>query len=121
MRILLVDDEPDILLLLQTMLSVSSWEVVGKATSGEEALRIAEEIDPDVAIVDYMMPGMQGFDVASRLKEIAPKCDVVIFSAYNVEEQASAHPAVDRFLAKGDVGLLDGLLDGVAKDKGFSR
>jgi YesN/AraC family two-component response regulator len=121
MRILLVDDEPDILLLLQTMLSVSSWEVVGKATSGEEALRIAGEIDPDVAIVDYMMPGMQGFEVAAGLKELSPDCDVVIFSAYNVEEQAAANPSVDRFLPKGDIGLLDGVLDTIAGAKGFSR
>ena len=121
MRILLVDDEPDILLLLQTMLSVTSWEVVGKATSGEEALRIAIQIQPDVAIVDYMMPGMQGFDVATKLKELTPACDVVIFSAYNVEDQAKAHPAVDRFLSKGDVGLLESLLQGLAGAKGFSR
>ena len=65
LRILLVDDEPDILLLLQAMLSAAAWEVVGKATSGDTALRISTEITPDVAVIDYMMPGMHGFEVCS--------------------------------------------------------
>lgn len=117
LRILLVDDEPDILLLLQTLLSTSSWEIVGKAADGEAALRIAEHIKPDVAVIDYMMPGMHGLELASRLKEMYSDCEIVIFSAYALERETRDNPAVDRFLSKGDIDGLVPMLEDVAQTK----
>src|SRR5688500_3480149 len=115
LRILLVDDEPDILLLLQAMLTAEAWEIVGKAGSGEDAMRIAEKIEPDVAVVDYMMPGMSGLDVAGKLKELHPRCYVLLFSAYSMAEEAAANPHIDGFLSKTDVGTIGDLLTSVAK------
>lgn len=117
LRILLVDDEPDILLLLQAMLATPSWEVVGKAADGEAALRIATDMEPDVAVVDYMMPGMHGLDVAERLKQEHPECDVVLFSAYDVRNAADTSPYVDYFLPKTDVSRLEALLNRIAEKR----
>lgn len=117
LRILLVDDEPDILLLLQAMLSADAWEIVGKAGSGEDAARIAEKIEPDVAVVDYMMPGMSGLDLAGRLKELHPNCYILLFSAYSMAEESEAHPAVDGFLSKTDVGTIGDVLSRIARDR----
>ncbi|MDQ1401830.1 MAG: two-component system, NarL family, response regulator LiaR [Actinomycetota bacterium] len=111
LRILLVDDEPDILLLLQAMLSAETWEVVGKATNGEAALRIAEQIEPDVAVLDYMMPGMHGVEVARALKQLRPHCKVVLFTAFELDDQP---PEIDRFLSKTNVHLLEDLLEEMA-------
>jgi CheY-like chemotaxis protein len=111
LRILLVDDEPDILLLLQAMLTAPTWEIVGKAASGEDAVRIAGHLHPDVAVVDYMMPGMHGMEVAERLKGVHPDCQVVLFSAYDVADDADVSPFVDRFLAKTNVSALGPLLE----------
>lgn len=119
LRILLVDDEPDILLLLQAMLTAPTWEIVGKAAGGEDALRIATHMKPDVAVVDYMMPGMHGLEVAERLKQVQPDCDVVLFSAYDVQDEAGVSPWVDHFLAKTDVSKLETLLDRIAHDLGL--
>ena len=121
LRILLVDDEPDILLLLQAMLTAPTWEIVGKAAGGEDALRIATHMKPDVAVVDYMMPGMHGLEVAERLKQVQPDCEVVLFSAYDVQDQAGVSPYVDHFLAKTDVSRLETLLDQVAHQLGLDQ
>jgi CheY-like chemotaxis protein len=117
LRILLVDDEPDILLLLQAMLAAPCWEVVGKAADGEAALRIATDLRPDVAVVDYMMPGMHGLDVAEQLKQADADCDVVLFSAYDVRDAADTSPFVDWFLPKTDVGRLEALLNRIAEQR----
>lgn len=119
LRILLVDDEPDILLLLQAMLTAPTWEITGKAATGEDAVRIATYLKPDVAVVDYMMPGMHGLELAERLKAVQPGCEVVLFSAYDVQDEADVSPHVDHFLAKTDVGRLERLLDRVAHNLGL--
>ena len=111
LRVLLVDDDADVLVMLQAMLTSRSLDVVGLATSGEDAEQVAVVIAPDVAVVDYMMPGMTGFETATRIKAVRPQCVVVIFSALaDLEDQALAHPAVDHFVAKANLLQLDALL-----------
>ena len=107
------------LLLLQAMLSNSHWEVLGKALTAEDALRMSPELEPDVAIVDYMMPGMHGFDLAAELKTMHPNCTVIIFSAFDVEREAKAHPHVDHFLSKTKIGRLEQLLLDIGREKGL--
>lgn len=120
LRILLVDDEPDILLLLQAMLTAPSWEVVGKAADGAAALRLATDMRPDVAVVDYMMPGMHGLELAERLKEVDKDCTVVLFSAYDVRDEADSSPFADHFLPKTDVTRLEALLNRIAAERGLA-
>jgi len=121
LRLLLVDDEADILLLLEAVLSSSpSWEVIGKATNGAAALRIAREIVPDLAIIDYVMPGMDGEELAQHLKEIRPECTVLVFSAFDVGAQADTSAYVDHFLAKTDFRDVDVKLREIAREKGFA-
>jgi two-component system, response regulator PdtaR len=117
LRILLVDDEPDILLLLQAMLPATTWEVVGRAPDGDTALRIAGQIEPDIAVVDYMMPGMDGFEVAAELKRLHPGTCVVLFSAYDIDAEARESPNVDRFLSKTSIGELPTVLADVARER----
>ena len=66
-RVLIVDDVPDNLALLHDALDESGYTVL-VAISGEAALRIAAELPPDVVVLDAMMPGIDGFEVARRLK-----------------------------------------------------
>ena len=107
---LLVDDDADVLFMLQAVLTTRTLDVVGLATSGEDAVRVASAIAPDVAVVDYMMPGLTGFHTVTRLKAVRPDCVVVIFSALDIEAQADEAPDVDRFVRKSDIGELDALL-----------
>ena len=69
-KILVVDDEPDILLTVGQMLELSGFEVV-RAKDGNECIdKMSEfETDPDLIILDIMMPNISGWDVAAKLKE----------------------------------------------------
>ena len=110
LRVLLVDDDADVLVMLQAVLTSRTLDVVGLATSGADAERVAVAIAPDVAVVDYMMPGMTGFETATRIKAIRPQCVVVIFSALDMSVEAAAHPDVDHFVPKSNILGLGALL-----------
>ena len=66
-RILIVDDEPNNRLLLQVMLANDGYEIV-TASAGAEALELVEQLPPDLIVLDVMMPGMDGYQVAARIK-----------------------------------------------------
>jgi DNA-binding NarL/FixJ family response regulator len=60
--------------------------VVGEASSGEEALRLAMEHAPDVALVDLVMPGLDGVEVTRRLKQQSPRTQVIVLTSYHEDE-----------------------------------
>ena len=67
-RVLIVDDEPNIVLSLEFLLRQQGYEV-SVARDGEEALAAAEEKRPDLVVLDVMLPGLDGFEVCRRLRE----------------------------------------------------
>ncbi len=69
-KILLVDDEVDILDLLEAVLLKEGFQNIYKATSGYEAIEISKEMKPDIIVLDIMMPYIDGFEVCRRLREI---------------------------------------------------
>jgi DNA-binding response OmpR family regulator len=86
-RILVADDDPVILRLLEVNLGLEGFEVE-TANRGEDAVERARQIQPDVVILDVMMPGMTGYDVAGRLKEdpSTAAIPIVFLSARTQEE-----------------------------------
>jgi DNA-binding response OmpR family regulator len=69
-RVLIADDDADILALVAFRLERSGYEVL-QATDGEEALRLAVEAHPDLAVLDVMMPKMDGYEVTRRIRDNA--------------------------------------------------
>ncbi len=65
--LLIVDDEPQVRKLLETLLHHEGYQTVS-ASSGEEALQVVAQQAPDLILLDIMMPGMDGYEVASQLK-----------------------------------------------------
>jgi CheY-like chemotaxis protein len=82
--ILVVDDEPDVRLLIRIILEREGHEV-NEAADGEEAMELAERVDPDVILLDIRMPGVDGWEVLERLKESGrlSKTAVVMISAHS--------------------------------------
>lgn len=67
-RVVLIDDDPDLRKLVQLTLEFTAgWEVTA-AADGAEGLEAVRKVKPDVAVVDVMMPGMDGYEVCQRLK-----------------------------------------------------
>ena len=65
--ILIVDDHPSFRACARQVLEAEGFEVVGEAENGVRALRIAEELHPDVVLLDVNLPDLDGFQVAARL------------------------------------------------------
>jgi DNA-binding response OmpR family regulator len=66
--VLVADDDPDILQLVAFRLDRAGYEVI-QATDGEEALRLVAERQPDLAVLDVMMPKVTGYDVTRQIRE----------------------------------------------------
>jgi DNA-binding NarL/FixJ family response regulator len=82
MKVLLVDDSRTVRKLLRRVLSNAPGVVVaGEATSGEEALASAADLRPDVVIMDWHMPGMNGAQATAALREMHPEARVVGFTS----------------------------------------
>ena len=67
-KVLLADDEPLVLIGIQGMIDWGGlgWEVVGTARNGSEALRLVDELQPDLVLCDIRMPVMDGLELAER-------------------------------------------------------
>ena len=85
MRILVVDDEPRIREILTKALRQDGYEVES-AGNGPEALKIAQDKEIEIALVDLVMPGIDGLELTSRLKEYHSDMDVIIITAYGDRE-----------------------------------
>lgn len=79
-RVLVVDDEESIRLLVSLALRHEGWEVATVAT-GEDAIRVADEFRPHVIVLDIMLPGVDGFQVLSRLRQAGDRVPVVFLTA----------------------------------------
>jgi DNA-binding NarL/FixJ family response regulator len=86
-RILIVDDHPVVCSGLTSMLSVQAGiEVIGSASSGEEALSIIRRDLPDLMLLDLRMPGMDGIGVLNALKKMERAPRVVVLTSFEKEE-----------------------------------
>lgn len=85
LRILLADDEALIRLDLREMLTEAGHEIVGEAANGREAVCLAQELRPDIVIMDVKMPVMDGLTAAQQITEtgIAP---VLLLTAYSQQD-----------------------------------
>lgn len=107
LRSLIVDDNARFLSAARTLLEREGIAVVGVASSGAEAVQLADALQPDVALVDIDLGEESGFDVACRLAG-ASLSPVVLISAYpeaDFSELIAASPAVG-FLPKADVSAM---------------
>lgn len=109
-RVLIVDDEDDMHVLLRAVLARGPFDIVGAAHDGEEALHIAATTAVDVAVVDYWMPGLDGIATSRALKRMQPACIVVLTSAISVAKTKIDDAEVDHFVDKMNIIKLHELL-----------
>ena len=100
-KIMLVDDHSIVRELLAEMLDqTGEFEVVGQATDGDEAVRIVEDIDPDLIIMDVIMPRKDGIDACREIMDKLPDTRVLMLTASN------DNTALIQSIAAGATGYL---------------
>ena len=100
-RVMVVDDHEIVRIGLKQVLELSGeFEVVGQAADGEEAVRVAAEVSPDLVLMDVIMPRKDGVEACREIMESAPDVRVVMLTA------SSAEDAVVESVAAGASGYL---------------
>jgi diguanylate cyclase (GGDEF)-like protein len=110
MTVLVVDDEASVREYIKESLYGQGYRIL-LASNGRDGVQAAIDHDPDLIILDLMMPGMSGFEVVEELKRHPTACDipVVIFTAKDLtrEEVMRLGQEVEKVLAKGSTGRTD--------------
>jgi len=100
-RLILVDDHDVVRAGLRAFLdNQEGIRVIGEAASGEEALRVARELRPDVVVMDITMAGMDGLEATRRLRTVCPECKVLALTVHEDKQYFFA------MMAAGAVGYV---------------
>jgi DNA-binding NarL/FixJ family response regulator len=102
-RVLIVDDIPVVREDLRTLLGLTGdIEIVGEAVNGQDAVRQALTIRPEVILMDLEMPLMDGYEATRQIKSQSP-CKVIALTVHDYElaRQKAYEAGVDAFLVKG--------------------
>jgi len=87
LRIILADDHEIVRAGLSAMIErQEGWEVCGAASTGREAVALAEKLKPDIVIMDIGMPELNGLEAARQIKRMLPDTEVLIFTANEEED-----------------------------------
>jgi DNA-binding NarL/FixJ family response regulator len=85
-RVLIADDHAVVRTGLRRLIErQTDWEVVAEAADGEEAIEKAKESKPDVAVLDYSMPRINGIEATRQIRARFPQTEVLIFTVHNEE------------------------------------
>ena len=82
MRVLLADDHQIVRQGLRGLLEKAGHEVVGEAADGQEALRLARTLTPDIAVLDLSMPRLNGLDAAREIRRMSPEIKTILLTMY---------------------------------------
>lgn len=106
LHVLLVDDSPTAALFLQAKLDSAAQGItelaVQRASSGEEALQLAEKTGFDLAILDVVLPGVDGFHVCKQLKQQRSTCQVALLTGLqtDADKQQGVDAGCDAYIIK---------------------
>jgi DNA-binding NarL/FixJ family response regulator len=111
-QILLADDNQVILQLLRRLIeSHAGWQVCGEAATGQEALAKAIELKPDLLVLDFAMPGLNGLQVAEQISRACPNLPIILHTIHDFPEMIAEAKRVGirEVVSKGDTAarLLD--------------
>lgn len=85
--VLIVDDHPSFRLTARALLEAEGYDVVGEAENGVQALRLAQELRPELVLLDVQLPDFDGFEVAARLRrEDGDGPDIVLTSSRDASD-----------------------------------
>ncbi len=108
-RVLIVDDQPSFRQQLAQLLTLAGLRVVGEARDIPTAETLAQTLQPDLAVVDIMLPHINGLEGALRLKALMPSLRIILISAYqdraHIFQNSALKVGAEAFFAKDDLDL----------------
>jgi DNA-binding NarL/FixJ family response regulator len=108
-RILIVDDSPLVRQRLRDMLQQhSQWMVCGEAANGRDALEKAQATNPDVIVLDFLMPGMDGLQTAREIGKLLPSIPILMFTMHLSRQlvEEARNVGIRGAVAKSDAGRI---------------
>jgi DNA-binding NarL/FixJ family response regulator len=121
-RILIVDDNPSVRHYLRAILEQqASWRVCGEARTGAEALHMVLEDPPDLILLDYQMPDINGVDVARQICELLPRIPILMVTLHLSNQLADAArlAGVRGACAKQDIGSVVQAVEVLLRDQTY--
>jgi DNA-binding NarL/FixJ family response regulator len=116
-RFLIVDDSALVRRSLRTVLQANpEWEICGEAADGVTAVEMFKDLQPNIVILDFQMPGINGIETARRMSDIAPAVPIVLFTQHaspDLEKHArevGIRSVVSKTNAFPMVGMIEALL-----------
>ena len=103
---MVVDDTDHVRRMLSSMLALDGFEVVAGVAGGAEAVESVDQVDPDIIVMDYRMPGIDGLEAARAVRARRPDQIVVLYTAFVDEE-------LERQAADAGVSLCIGKVEGL--------
>jgi two-component system response regulator NreC len=86
LQIILADDHPIVRQGFKAILEREGFEVVGEAADGHEAARLAQTLRPDVAVLDLIMPGLNGLDAARAVLQASPRTKTILLTVHKEDQ-----------------------------------
>jgi DNA-binding NarL/FixJ family response regulator len=121
-KVMIVDDHTMIRRGVQSLLQpFPEWELCGEAQNGAEAVRLAQELEPEVIIMDLSMPGMDGVEATRAIRKILPGVKVLMLTLHRSKEQVELAfgAGVRGYMLKTEALELPGALKLVVADEGI--
>ena len=81
-RVLVVDDTDHVRTMLVDILRLHGFDVVGQAANGNDAVTRVGELSPDIIVMDYKMPGIDGVETSRQIREVVDDQRIILYSAF---------------------------------------
>jgi DNA-binding NarL/FixJ family response regulator len=104
-RVLIVDDQEPFRSAARLVIEMTDgFEVAGEAADGEEAVDLADELTPDLVLMDVKMPGIDGIEATRRIVAARPGTRVIVLSTYDEYAEQAVGAGAVAYLSKSDFG-----------------
>jgi DNA-binding NarL/FixJ family response regulator len=121
-RILIADDNPHVRHALRTLLEHNpEWEVCGEAVDGRDAVSKAQQLSPDLIVLDFLMPGLNGLEAAREIHKSVPSARMLMCTMYLSRQltEVAKNSGVRGAVPKTGINQLTRGIEAVLRDETF--